>query len=66
VDAIDGALRRPGRFDRELAFPLPNAEARGEILRIHTRGWEKPPPPLLLDQLAARCVGYCGGGCTAV
>jgi len=66
VDAIDGALRRPGRFDRELAFPLPNASARFEILKIHTRGWEKPPPALLLEQLATRCVGYCGADLKAL
>ena len=40
VDSIDGALRRPGRFDRELAFPLPGLSARAEILKIHTRGWK--------------------------
>jgi SpoVK/Ycf46/Vps4 family AAA+-type ATPase len=28
IDSIDGALRRPGRFDRELLFPLPNLEVR--------------------------------------
>lgn len=28
IDAIDGALRRPGRFDRELLFPLPNLQVR--------------------------------------
>ena len=66
VDAIDGALRRPGRFDRELAFPLPNAAARAEILRIHTKAWEKPPPQILLDQLATRCVGYCGADLKAL
>lgn len=35
-DAIDPALRRPGRFDRELVFPLPDVEARRAILKIHT------------------------------
>lgn len=35
-DAIDPALRRPGRFDRELVFPLPDADARRAILQIHT------------------------------
>jgi SpoVK/Ycf46/Vps4 family AAA+-type ATPase len=40
-DALDGALRRPGRFDRELAFPLPNRAARAQILRIHTRAWRR-------------------------
>lgn len=35
-DAIDPALRRPGRFDRELTFPLPSATGRSAILSIHT------------------------------
>ena len=35
-DAIDPALRRPGRFDRELLFSLPDANARAAILSIHT------------------------------
>lgn len=35
-DAIDPALRRPGRFDRELSFSLPDASARASILNIHT------------------------------
>jgi SpoVK/Ycf46/Vps4 family AAA+-type ATPase len=60
IDALDGALRRPGRFDRELVFPLPNLAARGDILRIHTRHWAQPPPAELLEQLAQLCVGYCG------
>lgn len=37
VDAIDPALRRPGRFDREILFPLPSAEARMQILKIHAK-----------------------------
>jgi len=39
-DAIDPALRRPGRFDREFYFPLPSLEAREKILGIMTRNWE--------------------------
>ncbi|KAH7921984.1 AAA-domain-containing protein [Leucogyrophana mollusca] len=39
-DAIDPALRRPGRFDREFYFPLPSLEARERILTIMTREWE--------------------------
>ena len=35
-DAIDPALRRPGRFDRELFFPLPDARARSAIIEINT------------------------------
>jgi len=36
-DAIDQALRRPGRFDRELEIGVPDKNGRGEILEIHTR-----------------------------
>lgn len=39
-DAIDPALRRPGRFDREFYFPLPDLTARRRILGIMTKGWE--------------------------
>ncbi|KAL2074476.1 hypothetical protein VTL71DRAFT_8254 [Oculimacula yallundae] len=38
-DNIDPALRRPGRFDREFYFPLPDIEARKSILNIHTKDW---------------------------
>lgn len=34
IDAIDPALRRPGRFDKELYFPLPGSESRREILEV--------------------------------
>ncbi len=37
-DAIDPALRRPGRFDREIEIGVPDREGRKEILIIHTRG----------------------------
>jgi len=40
ADAIDPALRRPGRFDREFYFQLPGLEARERILGIMTKGWE--------------------------
>ncbi|MHA2169848.1 MAG: CDC48 family AAA ATPase [Candidatus Kariarchaeaceae archaeon] len=36
--AVDPALRRPGRFDREIEIGVPSAEGRYEILQIHTRG----------------------------
>ncbi|KAG5633315.1 hypothetical protein DXG03_007646, partial [Asterophora parasitica] len=38
-DAVDPALRRPGRFDREFYFGLPGLEAREKILGIMTKGW---------------------------
>lgn len=60
VDAIDPALRRPGRFDRELVFTLPNANARRKILGIHTAKWSPPLNPEVLDAVAKVTVGYCG------
>uniref|UniRef100_A0A9I9D1Y9 Bromo domain-containing protein n=1 Tax=Cucumis melo TaxID=3656 RepID=A0A9I9D1Y9_CUCME len=66
IDAIDGALRRPGRFDREFNFPLPGCDARAEILTIHTRKWKHPPSEELRSELAATCVGYCGADLKAL
>ncbi|MGA2700021.1 MAG: CDC48 family AAA ATPase [Isosphaeraceae bacterium] len=37
-NALDPALRRPGRFDREIAISIPDRDGRGEILEIHSRG----------------------------
>jgi transitional endoplasmic reticulum ATPase len=37
-DSIDAALRRPGRFDREIEIGVPNRQSRLEVLQIHTRG----------------------------
>ncbi len=37
-NALDPALRRPGRFDREISIPIPDRKGRLEILQIHTRG----------------------------
>ncbi|KAI4372733.1 hypothetical protein MLD38_010932 [Melastoma candidum] len=66
IDAIDGALRRPGRFDREFNFPLPGCKARADILDIHTRKWKRPPSKELRLELAASCVGYCGADLKAL
>ncbi len=38
INSLDEALRRPGRFDREIEFGVPNVKGRKEILQIHTRG----------------------------
>lgn len=59
-DAIDPALRRPGRFDREFYFPLPATEARRKIIDIHTKGWEPPLETAFKDQLAELTKGYGG------
>uniref|UniRef100_A0A3P8PIQ6 ATPase family AAA domain-containing protein 2 n=1 Tax=Astatotilapia calliptera TaxID=8154 RepID=A0A3P8PIQ6_ASTCA len=66
LDSIDPALRRPGRFDREFLFGLPDREARKDILKIHTRQWKPPPSEDFLDELSEKCVGYCGADIRAV
>jgi len=58
-ESVDPALRRPGRFDREIEISVPNVDGRLEILHIHTRGM-----PLAEDvdlkTLAAELHGYTG------
>jgi len=53
-DAVDPALRRPGRFDREFYFGLPDISAREKILQIMTRDWEgwgkRPKKQGVLDE----------------
>uniref|UniRef100_UPI003AACCDE9 ATPase family AAA domain-containing protein 2-like isoform X1 n=1 Tax=Centroberyx gerrardi TaxID=166262 RepID=UPI003AACCDE9 len=66
LDSIDPALRRPGRFDREFLFGLPDREARKDILKIHTRQWSPQPSDAFLEELADKCVGYCGADIKAV
>ena len=66
IEAIDPALRRPGRFDREFYFPLPSYEGRKKIISIHTKDWNPPPDIGLVDTLAARTVGYCGADLKAL
>ncbi len=58
-DALDPALRRPGRFDRELRVPIPDAPGRLEILKIHTRGMPLDDG-VDLDQLAKATHGFVG------
>jgi transitional endoplasmic reticulum ATPase len=64
-NALDPALRRPGRFDRELVIPIPDKHGRLEILTIHTRG-----VPLAddvdLERLAFLTHGYVGADLTAL
>ncbi|EMD41130.1 hypothetical protein CERSUDRAFT_111699 [Gelatoporia subvermispora B] len=68
-DAIDPALRRPGRFDREFYFPLPGLEARERILRIMTRkwaGWESEKGEENVNGLAKLTKGYGGADLRAL
>jgi SpoVK/Ycf46/Vps4 family AAA+-type ATPase len=65
-DSIDPALRRPGRFDREFYFPLPDTEARKAIIDIHTKGWEPPLPEDTKKHLAEQTKGYGGADLRAL
>jgi transitional endoplasmic reticulum ATPase len=58
-NAIDEALRRPGRFDREIEIGIPNRNARKEILQIHTRSMPMTED-VSLDELANITHGYTG------
>ncbi|KVI02180.1 uncharacterized protein LOC112500269 [Cynara cardunculus var. scolymus] len=65
-DAIDPALRRPGRFDREIYFPLPSAKDREAILSLHTQKWPTPVAGSLLKLIARRTVGFAGADLQAL
>lgn len=64
-DALDLALRRPGRFDREIRFDAPDAPARAAILALHLA---KTPlaPETDLKAVAARAEGYTGADLAAL
>lgn len=58
-ESVDPALRRPGRFDREIEISVPNVDGRLEILQIHTRGMPLAED-VELKTLAAELHGYTG------
>ncbi len=58
-DSVDPALRRPGRFDREIEVSVPNIDGRLEILQIHTRGMPIAED-VELKRLASELHGYTG------
>jgi len=64
-NAIDPALRRPGRFDREIEIGVPDKEGRKEIFMIHTRGMPLDKS-VDIDKLAERTYGYVGADIAAV
>ena len=57
-DSLDSALRRPGRFDREISIGVPDRKGRKEILQIHTKGM--PVEGVELDKLADLTPGFTG------
>ena len=65
VNSIDPALRRFGRFDRELEIGIPDAVGRLEILHIHTKNM-KLAADLDLEQVAADTHGHVGADLAAI
>jgi transitional endoplasmic reticulum ATPase len=71
--ALDPALRRPGRFDREIEISVPDKKGRYEVLQIHTRGMPLVPykegekgEGVNLDRLAEMTHGYTGADLSAL
>ena len=58
-DSVDPALRRPGRFDREMEISVPNADGRLEVMEIHTRGMPIAKD-VNLKVLSSELNGYTG------
>jgi transitional endoplasmic reticulum ATPase len=62
---LDPALRRPGRFDREIEIGVPNTQARLQILRIHTRAMPLAPD-VDLQEIAEHSHGFVGADLEAL
>lgn len=61
LESIDPALRRAGRFDREVHFPPPSAQSREQILRVHTREMPLADDAVkALPEIAQQAYGYVG------
>ena len=65
VNAIDPALRRPGRFDRELELRAPDKKGRLQVLKIHTRGMPLTKD-VNLEQIAGITHGFVGADISAL
>jgi len=70
VDALDPALRRPGRFDREIEIGIPDKKGRMEIIQIHTRAMPiegtEEARKALLEELADITHGFVGADLAAL
>ncbi|MGA2675383.1 MAG: CDC48 family AAA ATPase [Methanobacterium sp.] len=64
-DALDPALRRPGRFDREIELRVPDRDGRNEILQIHTRGMPLADD-VVLSELSNITHGFVGADLAAL
>lgn len=64
-DSIDPALRRPGRFDREIEIGIPGRKARGDILSVHLRDMPLTPD-VTPEKLASMTQGFVGADLAAL
>lgn len=64
INSLDPALRRPGRFDREIEISVPDKNGRLNILKIHSRNM--PLRSVNLDNLASRTHGFVGADLSAL
>jgi transitional endoplasmic reticulum ATPase len=64
-NALDPALRRPGRFDREIAIPIPDRTGRQDILEIHSRGMPLKPD-VDMNRLGEITHGFVGADLEAL
>ena len=64
-EAIDEALRRPGRFDREIVIGVPDEPGRREVLAIHTRGMPLAED-IDLNEIARTTYGFVGADLSAL
>lgn len=64
-EVLDPALRRPGRFDREIEIGVPNTQARLQILKIHTRSMPLAPG-VNLQEIAEHSHGFVGADLEAL
>ena len=70
IDAVDPALRRPGRFDREIDIGVPDKKGRKEILTIHSRAMplnmDEDSKSRFLDEIADMTYGFVGADLAAL
>ncbi|MHB1439340.1 MAG: VCP-like ATPase [Cuniculiplasma sp.] len=70
IDAVDPALRRPGRFDREINIGVPDKKGRKEILTIHSRAMplnmDEDSKSAFLDEIADVTYGFVGADLAAL
>lgn len=59
IDILDPAIKRPGRFDRQIMINNPNLRERQAILKVHARG-KKLNPSVSIAQIAQRTIGFSG------